>query len=135
MPNSKLRISEIPLRLWNSPTFTQWSAKVVQPLRLLLVTPLILTGFSKDEIAAWYLFASINFLGQIVGSRVLLTFSRMIAMAMGGAKDLSPIIAAQRKSKTNEPNWDSIFRVYRSLGFIQLIVAAITVIAAANSNS
>lgn len=76
-------------RLWNSPTFTTWGNQAVQALRLLAVTPLILVAFDTTEIAAWYLFGSLTFFGSIISQRVGLTFSRMIAFAMGGATDLA----------------------------------------------
>ena len=77
--------------LWHSPTFTTWGNYATQSLRLLLVTPLILTRFNETEIAAWYLFASLNFFGAVVSSRLGLTFSRMFSFAMGGADNLAPI--------------------------------------------
>ena len=118
-------------KLWESATFTEWTVKLIKPLRLLLVTPLILTQFSLSEQAAWYLFASIGFFGQIVTSRVNLTFSRMISMANGGAINLSPIKEKRNIVVSTEKttNWKGVLRVYNTITMlIVLIVVLIFVI-------
>ena len=114
-------MKNIVKKFWNSPTFTTWGAKLVQPLRLLLVTPLILTRFTLDEQAAWFLFAAIGVFGQIVNSRLNLTFARMISLANGGATDLSPIKGRAQQANDairRPPNWDGIIRVYNCLFFL-----------------
>lgn len=113
-------------KLWRSATLTEWSVKLVGPLRLVLVTPLLLTRFSETEIAAWYLFASVNFVGVIMGGRISLTLSRMISMARGGASDLSPIKKAVGGGDSS-PNWEAIIRVFRCMGLLQLLVVFVSV--------
>ena len=83
--------------LWESPTFMKWGNQGVKSLRFLLVTPLILTRFNETEIAAWYLFSSLNVFASIVSQRLGMTFSRMFAFAMGGSDDLSPIRGQRAK--------------------------------------
>ena len=105
-----LSIKKAAKWLWNSPTFTTWGNYGIQSLRLLLVTPLILTRFDETEIAAWYLFASLNFFGTIIGQRLGLTFSRMFAFAMGGASNLAPIKGAREQE--NEVSFSLIFLLF-----------------------
>ncbi len=130
MPKKKIRVSEIPLLLWNSPTFTSWGNYLVQSLRLVAVTPLILTRFDATEIAAWYLFASLNLFGTVLLQRLGVTFSRMFSFAQGGATDLSPITSARAagQAEPRPPCWDLIGRLYGTLGTLQTgsaILAAI----------
>lgn len=109
------------VKLWHSPTFNTWTNQGSMALRMVILTPLILTRFDKVEIAAYFLLGSLNFFGQILSIRLSITFSRMIAFAMGGATDLAPI--AGRKSDLSEiskqgPNWEMIGRAYGTLGAI-----------------
>jgi hypothetical protein len=116
--------------LWHSPTFTTWGNYAAQSLRLLLVTPLILTRFDETEIAAWYLFASLNFFGSIVSARLRLTFSRMIAFAMGGASNLAPIKGKCEQENEGQPNWESFERAYGTIGSLNLGIGGLNVLIA-----
>ena len=118
------------LWLWNSPTFTTWGNYGIQSLRLLLVTPLILTRFDETEIAAWYLFASLNFFGTIIGQRLGLTFSRMFAFAMGGASNLAPIKGARKQENEGQPNWKAFERAYGTVGSLNFGIAWLNVLIA-----
>lgn len=111
-------------QLWNSPTFTTWGKQAADALRLFAVTPLILTQFDTTEIAAWYLFGSLMFFGQIIQGGIGLTFSRMIAFGMGGASDLAPIEDGGRKQRgTGTPNWEVIGRAYGTIGALNILLA------------
>lgn len=115
--------TRVAKRLWNSPTFTTWGKQGVQALRLLAVTPLILVHFNTTEIAAWYLFGSLTFFGTLISGRVGQTFSRMIAFAMGGATDLSPIKGSfERRTNADHPNWPLIERAYATTGALNALL-------------
>ncbi|MGJ3243028.1 MAG: hypothetical protein ACFE0O_08760 [Opitutales bacterium] len=116
--------------LWTSPTFTTWGNYAAQSLRLLLVTPLILTRFNETEIAAWYLFASLNFFGTTLSQRLGLTFSRMFAFAMGGASNLAPIKGKRAQENEGQPDWQAFERAYGTMGSINLGVAGVNVLIA-----
>lgn len=118
------------LWLWNSPTFTTWGNYGVQSLRLILVTPLLLTQFNETEIAAWYLFASLNFFGVTLSQRLGLTFSRMFAFAMGGASNLAPIKGRRPIENDGEPNWLSFERAYGTIGSLNLAIGWLNVLIA-----
>ena len=47
-------------RIWNSPTFMTWGNMLIASVRLLVVTPVILVKYNVNEIAFWYLLATIN---------------------------------------------------------------------------
>lgn len=125
-----MSLRQLTAKIWHSPTFTTWGNQLTQSLRLLLVTPLLLTHFNQTEIAAWYLFATLNVFGSIVAKRLEISFSRMISFAMSGAVNLSPITDAKAIRGSGEPNWQSVRRAIGTLGLIQLLVAlANTIIA------
>lgn len=117
-------------KIWHSPTFTSWGNYAAQSLRLLLVTPLILTRFNETEIAAWYLFASLNFFGEIVAQRLGGTFSRMFAFAMGGLSNLSPIKSKRAKENDGKPNWKAFERAYGTIGSLNLGIGWINTLVA-----
>jgi len=122
--------SRIGRWLWDSPTFTTWGNYATQSLRLVFVTPLILTRFDETEVAAWYLFASLNFFGTVVTQRLGLTFTRMFAFAMGGASNLAPIKGRRETENEGRPNWRAFERAYGTIGTINLSVAWINVLVA-----
>jgi len=120
-------------KLWNSPSATSWISQLAQALRLIALTPILLGKFDEVEIAAWYLFASLIFFSEIVNSRVDLTFSRMIAMGMGGASNLTPLKekTVRRKQSNSSPNWQSIERAYGTIGILNaglVIFAALSAV-------
>lgn len=116
MQNPCPTFTRIFRRLWHSPTFTTWVNQAVQALRLLAVTPLLLVSFETTEIAAWYLFGSLTFFGSLISGRVGLTFTRMIAFAMGGASDLSAIKGKIERRSDADPSWALIERAYATTG-------------------
>lgn len=123
--------AKLYLWLWNSPTFTTWAKFLVQSLGLFALTPLILTRFNETEIAAWYLFASINFFGVTVTQRLSITFSRMFAFAMGGASDLAPIKGRKAVGgDEGQPNWSAFERAYSTIGSLNLAIAWVNVLIA-----
>jgi hypothetical protein len=122
--------TRIILWLWESPTFVTWGNQAVSSLRFLLVTPLVLTRFNETEIAAWYLFASLNFFGVMVSNRLGLTYMRMFSHAMGGASDLSPIKEKRIIDQNGGPNWEVFERAYGTIGSLNLFVAVSNVLVA-----
>ena len=117
-------------KIWHSPTFTTWGSYLVQSLRLLLITPLILTRFNETEIAAWFLFAALNFFGETVSQRLGLSFSRMFAFAMGGSSNLAPIKEKRTQENQGKPNWLVFERAYGTIGIINLGVGWLNVLIA-----
>ncbi|WP_309398970.1 hypothetical protein [Cerasicoccus maritimus] len=117
------------LWLWNSPTFTTWGNYLVQSLRLLVLTPLVLTKFDDVEIAAWFLFVSLNFFGTTLTMRLGLTFSRMLAFAMGGRTNLSSIKTAvpARMVTSSGPAWAAFARAYGMAGTLSLGVGLVNI--------
>lgn len=106
------------LVLWDSPTFTTIVNRLIASLRLFLVTPLLLTRFTENEIALWYLFALVAFFNQAILQRSQITFSRMYAFAMGGATSLAS--SNQRaSSSTGEVNWKLFERAFLTQGLIE----------------
>jgi hypothetical protein len=107
--------------LWNSPTVTTWGRQLISALRLIALTPLLLTRLNHTELACWYLFGAVNLFGDLVFTRLQSIFSRMIAIALGGASDLSPIMRPGEKRGDGSPNWPMVYRLYATLGTIQAV--------------
>lgn len=103
---------------WDSPTLTTVVSNLVTSLRLLLVTPLILTRFSENEIALWYLFATVAFFNRAMMERLGITFSRMYSFAAGGATSLAPSTLRPKEVNSEGPNWVLFERTYRTQGLI-----------------
>lgn len=92
------------------------------------MTPLIVTRFDEAEIAAWYLFSSLLFFNQLLVARVGITFSRMIAFAMGGASDLSPINFEGKARGDGKPNWAALERAFSTLSTLQTALAVVAIL-------
>ena len=84
------------------------------------MVPLILSLFDETEIAAWYLFASVNFFGTILMQRIGITFVRMFSFAMAGSSYLGPIRQDNlSNSKESSTNWDSLAKAYKTLSTLK----------------
>lgn len=121
-------INKYILLLWNSPTFTAWAGKGSQSIRLLIVLPLILRNFDEVQIAAWLLFGSLAFFTQIIFQQTSQIFSRMIALAVGGAEDLSPIKPGDKPRGNGSPNWGTISKLYGTIGGLNLFVSILGIV-------
>lgn len=94
-------------------------------MRLLVLLPLVLTRFDETEVACWFLFSSILFFGQIISAQTTGIFSRMIALSMGGAVDLSPLRAKSEIVSDGNPNWALIKTLYATQHSINALLAAL----------
>ncbi|MCH8540760.1 MAG: hypothetical protein LAT58_08325 [Opitutales bacterium] len=112
-------------RAWHSPTFTSWANMGIQSSRLVLFLPLLIYFFDDIELAAWLLFSSLTFLSGAIGEKTSEIFSRMTALAMGGAKDLSPITEKSKSQSIGSPNWLLVRKIYSTTGILNLGVAVI----------
>lgn len=103
-----------------------WFSFSAKSLSILVVLPLILSKFSKTEIALWYLF-NILFGFQIIADLGFgSTFSRVISYAMAGLKSLEDIGKNKRDlSKDGVPNWGLILALNKKMNSIFLFIAII----------
>lgn len=117
-------------KIWQSPTLTSWGNAFTAISRLLILTPLILVNFNESEVAAWYLFASVNFMGALIAQRVTITFSRMIAYCLGGATDLSPesILHGNNQVTKKRPNWRLMKRVFGTICALNVFAALLNIL-------
>ncbi len=81
------------------------------PLRLLVLTPLVLSRFDKIELDLFYLLASANFLFVVFQGRLADTFMKMLSYSFAGADDLGKWTEG-RKVGEGEPNWPLFQRAY-----------------------
>ncbi len=109
----------IPLfkRLWESPTFTTWGSFASRTLSLILVLPLILTKFTTEEIALWYLFSSFIGMQLLADFGFGTTFTRVIAYSMGGATELQGF-RENAKLSAGKPNYPILEQICSTMGAI-----------------
>ena len=66
-------------RVWDSPTITTWGSFASRGLNLVVVLPLILSRFTTEEIALWYVLISILSLSQMLDLGFSPTFIRVFS--------------------------------------------------------
>lgn len=71
------------LFLWESPTLMTWGSFLTRSLSAVLILPMVLRNFPKEEITLWFMFAQIISLQLLVDMGFTPTFSRLIAHAKG----------------------------------------------------
>lgn len=112
-------------RTWRSPTLMTWASLLPQILRFLVLLPLILTSFSIEDIALWFLLNTIISLQVVSDLGFTPTFSRVIAFALGGvAPEELRGIAKTRPQKSDRPtNIDSLSQTCSSARIIYKRIA------------
>ena len=118
------------MNFWESSIIMSWFNILASFLRMLILLPLILIYFDDVEIASWLLFSSIIYFSDILNEQASLIISRMIAAAYGGANDFRVILADRKPKNIGRVNWELIYRLYGSLGPINLFLATIGLIIA-----
>ena len=71
-------------KIENSPTLMTLFSLSSRPLSLILITPLLLTCFSAEEIALWYLLGTFINLQSIADFGFYNTFVRALAYSFSG---------------------------------------------------
>lgn len=115
--------------LYHSPTVMTWFSFSAKSLSVLIVLPLILSKFSKNEISLWFLFG-ILFSFQLVADLGFgSTFTRLISYAMAGLKNLDDINLKEPGSQESKvPNLALITALNKKMGVIFIFLAGITTI-------
>jgi len=121
--SSKTLTLQILNRFWKSATFTTWGSFIARLLSVALVLPLVLTRFSTEEIALWYLFTTIISLRSIADMGFGTTFTRVLAYAMGGAKDIEGYLDIHRKPDNGKTNWETMSRLCSTMSKVYSRIA------------
>jgi len=112
-------IKDIGSRFWNSSTFTTWASFVSRPLNLIILTPLILTHFSENEIAIWFLFAIFINLQSLADFGFNSSLIRVYAYASGGAKTIENYQDDKIKvDSIKKINWELIEQIYSTVSYM-----------------
>ncbi len=117
-------------KLWRSTTFTTWAALSSKYLSFLIILPLILNRFNKEEIAIWYLFSSvIAFSGffDIGFSQTLIRYSSYISK---GFNNLSFFLVPEvAKDRTNlKIDWDLMGDFFGTFKTIYFAISGLIII-------
>ncbi len=123
-------ISKLLHDCWNSPTIMTWGSFLSRSLTLILVTPLVVTRLTTEEISLWYIFSAIISLQVLADIGFTPTFSRVIAYAMGGAEvhNLGDYHSANIDAGYGSPNWKTVEEIYATMRAINsklLIISTI----------
>ena len=114
-------------RAWNSPTIMTWMSYSTKALSLFIVLPLILKNFSTEEISLWYLFSSIITLTSLADLGFKATFSRIIAFAVGGAKDVA-VFKGDVILENAAPNWKLIEKICSNMKIIYIFLTLLLIV-------
>jgi O-antigen/teichoic acid export membrane protein len=114
-------------KAWNSPTIMTWMSYSTKALSLFIVLPLILKQFSAEEISLWYLFSSIITLTSLADLGFKATFSRIIAFAMGGAKDVA-VFKGDTVVNDAKPNWKLIEKICSNMNMIYIFLTLLLIV-------
>ncbi len=106
------------LRLWNSSTIMTWLSYLTKSANILLILPLILKKFEAEEIAVWYLFATILAMSGLADLGFRNTFVRLIAHAMGGVKDIMSYVNGRIDGAEISPNWQLVEKLFSAMKII-----------------
>lgn len=118
----------IAKKLWNSSTCTAWANQGADAVRMVVLLPLLLASFDSVQVAVWLLFASLAFFSDTINYQLSQAFSRAIALAYGGASDLSPILPGEKPRGTGEANWPLIEKLYGTIGSLNRLLSAFGVL-------
>jgi O-antigen/teichoic acid export membrane protein len=105
---------------WNSPTITTWGSYLATSLNIVIILPFLLTRFPVEEIALWYLFISIIGLRAIADLGMGVTFSRLVAYAMGGLADITRVKSVDHYLGNfgEGPNWQTMTTICQTMKII-----------------
>jgi hypothetical protein len=98
-----------------------WASFATKSLSFLIVLPLVLNRFSTEEIALWYLFATITSLTILFDMGFSPTFIRVISHAMGGQKDI--LKAGSNFEPMTGPNFAMVERIVNVMQYVYFFIA------------
>lgn len=114
----------------NSPTIMTWTSHVTIFAHGLLVTPLIIIIFSKDQVAVWYLLQTLVGLGLLADAGFGFTLSRAVAFFVAGVETL-PANREEYKEKLEnkgQMNLEKLASLFSTSYRIYLILSIIFII-------
>ncbi|MBK1833413.1 hypothetical protein [Roseibacillus ishigakijimensis] len=118
-------IRNLVTKLWNSGTATQWLSLLIKPLRLFLLTPLILTQWNSSEVAAFYIVASVAGFTAIVTEFLPGILSPVFSYYYAGVRNLQEI--GKEKLENKRPNWEGFANAFATLRRIQVSISFLLV--------
>jgi len=112
-------------KLLKSPTATTFLTRAVSPLRILILTPVVLGTFSKVELDVFFMFGSALVFFTIFSARLGDVFMRMLAYAFAGAESLAPVTELKKMERPvgDSPNWQLFGSAYKTLGSLLAVAA------------
>lgn len=112
-------------KIWGSPTCTQFLNLLTKPLRLFLLTPLVLTHFSVFEIDLFYIIASCAGVSAIISTTIPSVFLPLMVYFKEGGSVVSQYGLRSTQTvvlKNTPPNWKGFSDCLVTAGRLQLIL-------------
>lgn len=110
-------------RVFNSPTLMTWGSFFIKAINAVLVLPLVLSKFPSDEVGIWLLFLLIQNLINLTDVGFTQSFSRAIAYAYGGAKDINHVFVSDSDNALSSPNWPLIAKILKVMNKVYVITS------------
>jgi len=127
--NNIYKIAQKAFRyLWESATFTTWGNYLARFFTWILIIPLVLTRFSTEEVAVWFLFATIVNLGNLADLGFSPTFIRLTAYVMAGATSLNDFRDSAKNRGSGETNWRLMEDLYANIKLVYVILCIIALL-------
>lgn len=117
------KIKNVCSKLWNSGTATSWLNLLIRPLRLFLLTPLLLTQWDSSELAVFYLVASIVGFTSLVTQFLPGIMNPVLVFFYAGVEDLSEV--GKVRPKKRSPNWDGFADAFATLRRAQSAIGVV----------
>lgn len=114
-------IVKLSRKLWNSPTATGLLNKITGPLRLLLLTPLVVR-LPELEIGVFGLLGTGVVLLNLLNGAIQKSFIQILTYAFSGATQLGPLGEGESRATTGTPQWDLFTRAYQTMFRLQILI-------------
>ena len=118
-------INNLISKAWDSPTITTWATFLSRPLNLLLLTPLILTRFSTEEVSVWFLFNIYLGLQSLADFGLNNSLTRAYAYAFGGAESIESFFNKDNIKSSDKINWVLARKINSALSYLLIMLMII----------
>lgn len=117
-------------RIFSSAVLATWGSYAGRTLNVVALAPFVLSAFSADQAAVWYVTITLLQMQLIVETNLAATFIRAIGFALGGATQLRDHrvndIAPEANPSAQSPNWPLLSSIWTSMRLLYVAAAAVT---------
>lgn len=122
-------------KIWNSPIFMTWGNLTAKSSNLVVLIPIVLRTFSKEDVVIWYLYFTVVSLQLLIDFGFLPTFSRLFSYAYSGLNINQIKDIRNNKIADGIVNRESIDRLYFATRTVYLWLAIVSCLLAVSFGS